>query len=123
MKNVSLKKILVATLVALVISLFFVGVLTLVVYFAELNDSTVSTLVLAASVISVLVGAFVLARNITGGGLINGLVLGILYCLILLGVSLLINGSVAIDFSNVTRLIIIIAAAMLGGVVGINSAN
>lgn len=123
MQNISFKKILIGTAAALVLSLVLVAILTLVVYFGDLNESLVSTLVLAASVVSVIAGAFVLARNITGGGLLNGLVLGLFYCLILIGVSLLLDGSVAFDFKNLTRILIILAGSMLGGVLGINSAR
>lgn len=123
MKNLALKKILIGTSVSLMLSIILLLLLTLAVYFGDFADSTVSGLVLFISGLSVVCGAFILARNIAGGGLINGLMLGILYFLVLLGVSACVKGSVAFDLQNLTRLVIILASGMLGGVVGINSAS
>ena len=104
MKNINLKKILIGTSVSLILSIILLLLLTLAVYFGDFADSTVSALVLVTSGISVVCGSFILARNISGGGLVNGLVLGALYFLILLGVSACVNGSVAFDLQNLTRL-------------------
>ena len=120
MKNLNFRKILIGAGISFLLSLVLIALLTVLVYFGDFDDSTVSVFVLAVSVISVFVGAFVLARNIQGGGLINGLVLGLIYCLVLIIVSFLFGG-VVFDFSNITRLAVILASAMLGGVLGINS--
>ena len=120
MKNLNLKKILIGAGIAFVVSAVLILLLTLLVYFGDFDDSTVSVFVLVLSIISVFVGAFVLARNIQGGGLVNGLVLGLIYCLVLMGASLF-YGRVSFDFSNITRIAVILASAMLGGVLGINS--
>ena len=120
MKNLNLKKILIGAGIAFVVSAVLILLLTLLVYFGDFDDSTVSVFVLVLSIISVFVGAFVLARNIQGGGLVNGLVLGLIYCLVLT-VASLFYGGVAFDFSNITRIAVILASAMLGGVLGINS--
>ena len=120
MKNLNFRKILIGAGISFLLSLVLIALLTVLVYFGDFDDSTVSVFVLAVSVISVFVGAFVLARNIQGGGLINGLVLGLIYCLVLIVVSFLFGG-VVFDFSNITRLAVILASAMLGGVLGINS--
>ena len=120
MKNLNLKKILIGAGIAFVVSAVLILLLTLLVYFGDFDDSTVSVFVLVLSIISVFVGAFVLARNIQGGGLVNGLVLGLIYCLVLT-VASLFYGGVSFDFSNITRIAVILASAMLGGVLGINS--
>lgn len=121
MKNISFKKILIGAMVSLVTSIILLMLLTLAVYFGDFSDTAVSALILLASVLSVALGAFVLARNISGGGLVNGLILGLMYFLILLGVSVLMNGMVAFSFQNITRFLVILASGMLGGVVGINT--
>ena len=120
MKNLNLKKILIGAGIAFVVSIVLILLLTLLVYFGDFDDSTISVFVLVLSIISVFVGAFVLARNIQGGGLVNGLVLGLIYCLVLM-VASLFYGRVSFDFSNITRIAVILASAMLGGVLGINS--
>ena len=105
------------------LSIILLIIVTLMVYFGDFADRTVSLLILSSSSISVFASAFILARNILGGGLINGLVLGIMYCAVLIVLSVIINGAIAFDAGNITRLTVVPAAGMLGGVWGINTSN
>ena len=123
MHNLSLKKIFIGTAVSVVVSIILLCLLSILVCFGDFDDRTVSAFVLIVSAVSTFLGAFVLARNISGRGLVNGLVLGVIYCLLLMVISLLLDGAVSFEFKNLTRLFAIIAAAMLGGVLGINSAK
>ena len=50
MKNINFKKIIIGAAVSVVLSIILLLLLTLAVYFGDLNDSTVSGLVLLVSV-------------------------------------------------------------------------
>lgn len=117
----SIKKIFTGTFLSLLISLVLVCVLAVVVYFSNISDRTVSGVIFVISCLSVFLGALILAKNITSRGLLNGLALGGVYFVILLVVSLLVNGGVALSFSNILRLLSILASGGLGGVLGINT--
>ncbi|MDD6735572.1 MAG: TIGR04086 family membrane protein [Clostridiales bacterium] len=120
-KTFDFKKILKAVLLSLIISIVLAGILSVIVYFSDMSDRTVSMLVSAASAVSVLAGALVLAKNIERGGLLNGLAVAAGYYAVLLAVSLIVNGSVGFGAYNLLRLAVILASGMLGGVLGINS--
>ena len=57
------KKILKGTVLALVMSVIFMFILAIVVYFANFQERTVSAMVFSASALAVFLGAFFLARN------------------------------------------------------------
>lgn len=117
----SIKKIFTGTFLSLLISLILVCILAVVVYFSNISDRATSGIIFAISCLSVFLGALVLAKNIESRGLLNGLVLGGVYFLILLVVSLLANGTVSLSFSNILRLLSILASGSLGGILGINT--
>ena len=117
------KKIIKGVVLAFLISIVLICILAAIVYFSDIQDRTVSTLTLAISAVSVAFGAYFLARNISGGGLINGLMLALVYFAVLLIVSLLVNGGVAFTQGNFLRLFAQLAAGALGGVLGINTAH
>ena len=121
MKNLNFRKILVGVAISFLLSLVLLAGLTALVYFSDFDDSMVSVFVLCVSVISVFVGAFVLAKNIQAGGLLNGLVLGLVYCIALFLLSFAVDGGVELGVANLTRVAVILASAMLGGVLGINT--
>ena len=114
------KKILKGVLLSLVISILLAALLAIVVFFADISDRTVSTLVMLSSAVSVFSGAVILAKNIESRGLLNGFVLAAIYFLVLISISFL-TGGISLDSSAALRLVAILAAGMLGGILGINS--
>ncbi len=117
----SIRKIFTGTFLSLLISAVLVCILAVVVYFSNISDRTVSAVIFAISAVSVFLGALVLAKNITSRGLLNGLALAGVYFAILFIVSLLANGIVTPSFSNILRLLSILASGGLGGILGINT--
>ncbi len=120
-KMFNIKKLCKAVLLSLIISVIFVGIFSAVVCFTDISDGTVSAVIFAISVVSVLIGALVLAKNIDCGGLLNGLFTALGYFAVLTAATLLINGSVGFDMHNILRFAACLGAGMLGGVLGINS--
>lgn len=117
------KKIIKGVVLAFLISIVLICILAAIVYFSDIQDRTVSTLTLAISAVSVAFGAYFLAQNISGGGLINGLMLALIYFAVLLLISILVNGSISFSQSNFLRLFAQLVAGALGGVLGINTAH
>ena len=117
----SIKKIFTGTLLSLLISFILVFILAVVVYFSNVSDRVVTSAIFAVSCLSVFLGALILAKNIESRGLLNGLMLSGVYFAILFVVSLLANGSVALSFGNILRLLSILASGSLGGILGINT--
>ena len=117
------KKIIKGTLLALLVSLILIVILAVVVYFSNIQERTVGAMVFAITAISVLLGAYFLARTIESGGLLNGLILAICYFAVILAVSLAVNGRVSISASNFLRLLSCLAAGCLGGILGINTGH
>ncbi len=121
MKILNFKALLKGILLSMAVSIVALVILSVFVFFMDISDNTVSVLVFAITAVSVLAGAFVLAKNIECGGLVNGLALAVGYFLVLLVVSLAIEGGVSFSVQNIIRLLIALAAGMLGGVLGINN--
>ena len=118
-----LKKIFIGTFVSLAVSLVFMCLLAAVVYFANVQDRTVSAIIFVLCAVAVLIGAFLLAKNIDSGGLLNGVVLAGVYFAVLAVISVLVNGKISLSVNNFLRLFSCLAAGALGGVLGINTSH
>lgn len=117
------KKIIKGTAVSLLISLIFVVILAVVVYFSNVQERTIGAMIFGVTAISVFLGAYFLARNIESAGLLNGLALAGCYFAVILTLSLAVNGGVSLSASNFLRLLSCIASGCLGGVLGINTGH
>jgi len=120
-KALELKKIIKAVAVSQIVTVMLIGILGVYVYFGKLTENNARLAVFAVMVVSLIFGAFVLAKNIERAGLINGLVLAMLYFGSFAVMSIAIKGKISIDAYEATRLVTILASGMLGGVLGINT--
>lgn len=115
------KKVLKCTLLSFVVTILLGGILAFFVYFCSLQESTVRITVFAIMIISVLFSGFVLSKNLERNGLFNGLLMGLCYFGVILILSFILSGKISLGMANITRLITIAAAGMLGGIIGINT--
>ncbi|MBR4173386.1 MAG: TIGR04086 family membrane protein [Clostridia bacterium] len=108
-------------LLSLVVTVLLGGILAFFVYFLQIEEATAKMIIFAIMIVSVLFGGFVLAKNISGKGLLNGLLMSVIYFAILLLLSFMLNGKMAIKVSDITRLVTLAASGMLGGILGVNT--
>ena len=119
--SLNFKKIFIGALFSAILSFLLVCILTIFVFFMNIPDQTVSTLIFALSVVSVFFGALILGKTVLGGGLLHGFLMSLLYFGILSVLSLAISGKISFETSNLFRLLGAILAGILGGILGINS--
>lgn len=119
--SLDFKKIFTGVLFSVALSILFVFILAIFVFFLNISDRTISTLIFGLSALSVFLGALILGRNIGGGGLLHGLFLGVIYFLILSLVSLAVSGKISFQAENLFRLAGTLLSGIAGGIFGINS--
>lgn len=118
--SLDFKKIFIGAGISLALSVLFMCVLAVFVFFLNVSDCTTSMLIFALSAVAVFIGALLLAKNISSRGLLNGLLLAVVYFLVLSAVSFAVTGGISLSSANLFRLAAILFAGMLGGVLGIN---
>lgn len=105
-------------LLSIILSLVFVFVLSLFSYFTNINDTTLTIMVYAATILSVFAGAFTAVKIADSKALLTALLVGIMYYAFLIGATVAINGNVSLNTHFFTMTAGIFAAGILGAVVG-----
>lgn len=118
---IDLKKIAKAVLLSQLSTIILIGIFGIFAYFGKVTENTANIVTLGLIVISLIFATFILAKNIERAGLINGLVTSALFFLITAVISAIIKGRFSISEYEVTRLVMMLSAGMLGGVLGINA--
>ena len=107
-------------LLSLIVTVILCGIFALAVYLWQIEESTARIVVFAFMIVSVLFGAYVLAKNLEHSGLINGLIMALGYFAVIMLLSLIVCGRISFGIRDITRLVTIAASGMLGGILGIN---
>lgn len=108
-------------LLSLVVTVILCGIFAFCVHLWQIEESTARTIVFAIVIVSLIFGGFVLAKNIGHSGLLNGLLMSVIYFFALLLLSLITGGGSFSGAADVTRFVTIIASGMLGGILGVNT--
>lgn len=103
----------VATIILLII---FAAVLT----YSNISESTMPTVIIVITALSILIGSQITTTRIKKNGIVNGVLVGIIYIVFLY----LISSCVISDFSISNYSIIMMATSViiggLGGIIGVN---
>lgn len=107
-------------LLSFITTIILCGLLAAAVCLWQIDENTARIIIFLVMIVSVLFGAFVLAKNLEHSGLLNGLVMALIYFAVIILMSFILRGRIFVDIRDLTRLITISASGMLGGILGIN---
>lgn len=114
----SVKAIVKGTVVSMLITFVFIFLMSVVLYFSMLDEKIVSTGVYIGTAIGVIIGAVSTAKSAQRRVLINCLVMGIVYFMILCGLTVIVNGAVSFGYNFITVAAGVIICSVFGAVVG-----
>lgn len=107
-------KILKGSFLAIVVTFIFLFIFAIILTYSNIPESTITPIVIAITVISILIGSIISARNIGKNGMINGGAVGLIYIsFIYITSSITFSG-----FQLSTKSIIMITFAIIAGIIG-----
>lgn len=107
-------KILKGSFLAIVVTFIFLFIFAIILTYSNIPESTITPIVIAITVISILIGSIISARNIGKNGMINGGAVGLIYIsFIYITSSIMFSG-----FQLSTKSIIMITFAIIAGIIG-----
>ena len=101
--------------------MLLVIITALIYYFADINEHLLNIILFAIIVISVFSGGWISAKKSGQHGLINGLFCAVVYFIIILAISFIINKQISFTPHLTSMLLAGLASGMLGGILGINT--
>ncbi len=116
--SVNLKGVIKGTIFAVLITFVIIFVLALLSYFTHVGETLITTLVYASVVIGVLMGTIAVSKAATGKIFIHAMLVCVLYLLILIGVSAIINKGITFNSHMLAIAGGTFAAGFLGSVIG-----
>ena len=88
--------------------------------YTNINEITIKPVIIIVSSISILIGSSISSAKIKKNGMINGILIGITYFLIIYLISSIYNSCFYINISSIIFILCGISAGLLGGILGVN---
>lgn len=113
-------KILKGSILAIAISIILLLIFAIVLTYTDINENAMPTVIIVITAVSILIGSQITTSGIKKNGIINGVLVGLIYILFLY----LMSSVISRDFSLNNYAIIMIATSVaiggLGGIIGVN---
>lgn len=116
----NLIRVLKGTGLAVIITLVMLLIYSCLLTYTNINESTMSAVVIVVTALSILVGSFMSSINIKKNGLTNGALVGLFYILVIYMLSSIINGNFGVNFQSIIMIVASILAGSIGGIIGVN---
>ena len=107
--------------ISYIISVLLLLLLSVLATTMDMDSKTVNGCITGITAVSVIICGFMTAKKMGKGGLINGVIAGVLYTVLLYAIGSIVIGSFNFNIATVTALIMGIVGGGIGGVMGVNT--
>lgn len=112
--GVNMKSIIKCALLSLIVTFVFILILACLSYFTDISESVITIGVYAAMALGVILGSVAVSRGAEHKVLIHAIILCVIYAVILVCVSLIINGGIQLNLHTA----VVIAGIFMAGLLG-----
>ncbi len=113
------KGVVISYLATILLLLFFSILLT----YVSIDDKNIDIGISIITVVSVMVGAFIVSKKANLSGWLVGILSGGLYFVILTIITFMVTNEYGLTSKSIQLLLSALVGGVLGGIIGINSAN
>lgn len=108
------------SIISIIFTLILLFIFSIILTYTSISENVISPVIIIISSISILIGSSISTMKIKKNGLINGLLVGLIYMLSIYIISSLINTGFAITTTSIIMILSGIVAGIIGGIVGVN---
>ena len=102
----TIKRILKGTAIALGITIILLFILSLLLTYTSLSESTIPIIVIIITGISILIGSELSTQHIKRNGIINGMAVGLIYIAVIYLISSIIGGNFGLTLYSIIMIIV-----------------
>ena len=120
LKTNNIFRILKGSLISIIFTLILLFVFSIILTYTNISESVITPVIIIISAISILIGSSISTMKIKKNGLVNGLLVGLIYMFFIYIVSSIINTGFALNTNSIIMILSGIVAGIIGGIVGVN---
>lgn len=116
----NIKKVIKGSAFSIIITLIGLLVYSIILSYTSVSESTIPTIVIIITAISILIGSTISTSNIKKNGIINGMLVGLIYITVIYLLSSIVTGNFLLNITSIIMIITSVLTGALGGIIGVN---
>lgn len=113
-------KILKGSAISIIITLIGLLIYSIILSYTSVAETTMPVTIIIISAISILIGSTLSTSNIKKNGIINGMLVGLIYIAIIYLLSSIVTGNFLLNITSIIMIITSVLTGALGGIIGVN---
>lgn len=107
--------------ISIVFTIICLTIFALLLAYTNMSESLIQPVVIGVTGISILLGSCISNRKMTKNGILNGVIIGFLYIMIIYLISSFINNmDFSLNVGSIIMMVIGIVGGAIGGIIGVN---
>lgn len=116
----SFMKILKGSVISIIISMILLSLFAILLTYTNINENTMPTVIIIITALSILIGSQISTRSIKKNGIVNGILVGVIYVTFLYLLSSIVSKNFSMNNNSIIMIATSIAIGGLGGIIGVN---
>lgn len=116
----NLKRVIKGSAFSIIITLIGLLIYSLILSYTSAAENTMPTTIIIITAVSILIGSTISTSNIKKNGIVNGMLVGIIYIATIYLISSIITGNFLLSSNSIIMIIASVLTGALGGIIGVN---
>lgn len=116
----NIKRIIKGSAFSIVITLIGLLVYSIILSYTSISETTMPATIIIVTAVSILIGSTISTANIKKNGILNGVLVGIIYIAIIYLISSIVTGNFLLNTNSIIMVIASVLTGALGGIIGVN---
>lgn len=116
----NIKKIIKGSVFSIVITLIGLLVYSIILSYTSISETTMPATIIIITAISILIGSTISTANIKKNGIVNGVLVGLIYIAIIYLISSIVTGNFLLNTNSIIMVIASVLTGAMGGIIGVN---
>ena len=121
LKNNSLVNILKGVGISILFTVICLTIFACLLTYTSLSEDLIQPVVIVVTGISILFGSLIVTRKLSKNGILNGIIIGLIYVFLIYIISSVVNnGNFALNLGAIIMMLISVICGAIGGMIGVN---
>ena len=117
------RRILIGSGISILITIIALIVFSILLTYTNISENSIPAVVILLTSISILIGATMATTSLKKNGIVNGMMVGLIYILVIYLLSSIIEKDFSLNIQSILMIISSIVAGGIGGIIGVNRGN
>lgn len=116
----NIKRIIKGSAFSIVITLIGLLVYSIILSYTSISETTMPATIIIVTAVSILIGSTISTANIKKNGIVNGVLVGLIYIAIIYLISSIVTGNFLLNTNSIIMMIASVLTGAMGGIIGVN---